>query len=343
MKPQNQKLSELLELINNYPSPHNGQPMRLRAKSETVFEILFDTSRGLTATPISYLFSFVTIGVFVRHLELSAEALGHEATVSLHLPKQGDMGQGGQLHCADVTIRFDTIPPQSDLVEAIKNRQTSRKKYTSGLTSEEQDKINEIARQHGIANRFLNPAQAHQTIWLNQRAVFDDMFDDKVRAELDHWLRYSEEEKHAKQDGLAYDCMELSGGALKTVMKHYKILHWPVLSSVLQSYYLRTMKDHSSVGYFASRFETEQQSYEIGRCIIEVWLQLTKTGKYIHPFGTIVSNDKAHADFTKIVGLTDEDRASNYVVFIYRAGTSPKPVESDRIPVAKHLLMEERA
>ncbi len=70
---------------------------------------------------------------------------------------------------------------------------------------------------------------------------------------------------------------------------------------------------------------------------MDIWIDLTKAGHYLHPFGTVVSNDKAHADFCKVVGLQNESRDTNYVSFIFRAGASEKPIESERVPVAKHM------
>jgi len=334
---ENPQLTQLLDLANNYPSPHNGQPMQLRSREDGVLEAYFATERGLTATPISYLFSFVSIGVFIRHFERCAEALGHTLAVQLQLPKQEQMAGPGVLKCAEITVQYATHEPDTKLQQVIIKRQTSRKKYTAGLTADEEEQVKSIANDHDIAAEFVNTKQARQVIWLNQRAVFDDMFDPKVRAELDHWLRYSAQEKHMKKDGLAYDCMELSGAAMRFSVRHYKVLHWPVVAPLLQRYYLRTMQDDSSVGYFTSAFQTEEEAYRIGECIIDVWLMLTGHGQYLHPFGTVVSNDRAHHDFAQLVGLHNENRDKNYVVFIFRAGASAKPVESDRLPVTEHL------
>jgi hypothetical protein len=343
MKNQNQKLTQLLELANNYPSPHNGQPMVVEKSDENKLAIYFETQRGLTATPISYLFSFVTVGVFVRHLELCAKALGHGAAVQLELPKQEQLAESGRVKCAEVTLTLNTSQPDEVLETTIKNRQTSRKKYTAGLSDDEQAKVLDIIAGYNLGGNFVAPPVAHQAIWLNQRAVFDDMFDAPVRHELDHWLRYDHQDKLTKRDGLSYDCMEMNGNALKFAVRHYQVLHWPVIAQLLKRYYLRTMRDESSVGYITAPFQAEDEAYAIGRCVIDIWLQLTGEGKYLHPFGTIVSNDAAHSDFANLVGLTNESRDTNYLVFIFRAGASPKPVESERLPVTLHMYNQEQA
>lgn len=325
------KEQEFLELVRTYPSPHNGQPMVMKA-DEAGYRVYFQTDRGLTATPISYLFSFVTVGVFFRHIELCAEALGHVAHLTLALPVVDDMAKrAAELYCGTIVMEWYTKPANDTLLRALQFRQTSRKKYHTGLSLEE---LSSLERLVGPMQslRFLDARAVHEAVWLNQRAVFDDMFDPAVRDELSHWLRFSHEEKITKRDGLSYDCMELNGAALRFIVRHPGILRWPVVAPVLRQYYLRTMQDNSSVGYLVSAFEHEGEAYEIGRTVMDIWIELSKQGKYLHPFGTVVSNEQAHKDFAHLAGEHDESRAS-YIVFIFRAGVSDEPVRSARLPL----------
>lgn len=324
-----QEEDQFLELVRTYPSPHNGQPMVMK-KTENGYGIYFQTDRGLTATPISYLFSFVTVGVFFRHVELCAKALGHSLTLQLALPPVERMGEKAtELYCGEVSIAWNTSPADETLALALHFRQTSRKKYQAGLTTEECHMLEGLTPSDQRLH-FLDREAVHEAVWLNQRAVFDDMFDPAVRDELAHWLRFSHDEKVTKRDGLSYDCMELDGRALRFIVKHPAILRWPIVAPLLKAYYLRTMRDNSSVGYLLSPFMHENEAYEIGRTVMDIWIELSKRGKYLHPFGTIVSNDQAHEDFTRLVGLNDESRY-NYVVFIFRAGVSEVPVRSERL------------
>ncbi len=217
-------------------------------------------------------------------------------------------------------------------------RQTSRKKYTSGIDKDLADKTIDIATKHKMQLVEMGTKDAHQAIWLNQRAVFDDMFDDAVRNELNHWLRYSKKEKQIKKDGLAYDCMELNGKVLKFIVKHYKLLRAPGISGFLKQYYLRTMADKSNVFYLLTPFSTEKEAFDVGMVVMRVWGMIAAEGYYLHPFGTIMSNQAAHQDFLKLAGIEHEDTRKNFLVFIYRAGRSPKPNSSLRLPVTEHLL-----
>lgn len=339
MSEPKQKLKEFLDLANHYPSPHNGQPFRLRQLALDKFELFFEKERGLQAAgSISYLFSFVSMGVFIRHMELSSKALGHKCAVRLSLPKESQLKGSGIVKFGEARLAWDKSEPDQDAYRALIFRRTSRKKYFKGPGKSLSDQLIDISQTKKMKLVEMDEHQTKQAIWLNQRAVFDDMFDEPVRQELDKWLRYSKKEKESKRDGLAYDCMELNGLAMKFIVNHPKILRLKGVSWVLKQYYLRTMLDKSKVFYMRAPFNEENVAFEIGLSIMDIWQKVSQEGLYLHPFGTIMSNEQAHEDFMKLAGVADESRL-NYLVFIFRCGKSKIPTPSLRKPVEKHLLI----
>jgi hypothetical protein len=332
---------DLLRLANLYPSPHNGQPVRLKRTGPDTFEAYFEKSRGLRAADVSYIFSFVSMGVFLEHMSLSAAALGHGFSYKTHLPEESDLRGSGLARFATCYLKWGSRKADDDLLDSLGFRQTSRKKYKAGASSELAGSMARIASDEGMELGHLVGRQASQAIWLNQRAVFDDMSDEPVRRELDHWLRYTKKEKESRKDGLAYDCMELNGGLMKRIVDHPGILKAPVVSWLLKQYYLRTMSDSSDVFYMLAPFGDEQQAFDAGTVIMRIWKTVSDDRSYLHPFGTIMSNHAAHRDFLELAGVRDESRASRYLVFIFRCGKSAPPVRSLRIPYKEHLLMED--
>ncbi len=332
-------LDHFLRLLNRYPSPHNGQPIRLKQTNSDSFEIYFDRERGLQSSDISYIFSFVSMGVFIRYMESVAHSLGHDVTYTLSLPKVTEIKGEGIILFARVEVKWDSVDQDLTLKKALEFRQTSRRKYT---TAPSESLIKSLAGLSDSTQPLvgLDKKQSEQAIWLNQRAVFDDMLDEPVRKELDHWLRYSKQEKETKKDGLSYDCMEISGAAMKFAVDHPRILKAPGISWVLQQYYLRTMRDKSRVFYMLSPFSNEKQAFGVGLKIMDVWNEVSLAGHYLHPFGTIMSNHAAHQDFLKVAGVKDESREQKYLVFIFRVGISEPPAKSERLPYNKHLIIE---
>lgn len=336
---QNKPLpKDFFELLNRYPSPHNGQPIELKQVNDTDFELYFETKRGLQAAEVSYLFSFVTMGLFTTYLEMCCIAYGYSCEYKVRLPKTVELKSNGLLLFATCTIKNSGLPVNEKLLQTLRFRQTSRKKYSEGLNDVLSDRTIALAAEHRMELVKMNRADTHQAIWLNQRAVFDDMFDDAVRHELNHWLRYSKLEKETKMDGLAYDCMELNGRVMKFVVRHYKILHMKGISGFLKKYYLRTMSDNSDAYYLLTPFSNEQESFEVGKVVMQIWADIAAERYYLHPFGTIMSNAAAHRDFLKLAHIGHEDVHKNFLVFIYRAGRSETPHNSMRIPVRNHLL-----
>lgn len=338
MNNQNQNITELLELANKYPSPHNGQPIVLQQTTKDNFNIYFQKDRGLQAAEVSFLFSYVAMGVFVYHLSMCAKALGFDFTYALKLPKVKSLKGSGLIQFATCRLESGKDELDEEMRKVLLFRQTSRKKYYEGLDNALSQKTIELADKLNMKLVKMNREGTHQAIWLNQRAVFDDMFDDAVRLELKHWLRFSKKDKETKKDGLAYDCMELNGTAMKFIVNHHKLLRLPGISLLLKKYYLRTMSDNSDTFYLLTPFSTETEAYEVGIAVMQIWEVIAAKGYYLHPFGTIMSNVAAHDDFLKLAHIDHEDRHKNFLVFIYRAGKSEKPISSLRIPVNEHLL-----
>lgn len=340
MDTASEKQKEYLTLLNTYPSPHNGQPIRLKQVDSQTFELYFERERGLQATDVSFIFSFVSMGVFVAFAQACGVALGHTVTQRLSLPNEHELHGAGVVTFGELSVQWNTQEPDEQMKQAIIFRQTSRRKYTTGLDQATAEQLTAHAKKYGMQLSHVPPDKTLEVMWLNQRAVFDDMFDPAVNQELDHWLRYSKRQKESKQDGLAYDCMQLNGKLMKLSVKHPGILRAPGLSKLIKKYYLRTMQDDSDVFYVLAPFSTEEESYNVGVMVGELWLNLSREGYYIHPFGTIMSNHAAHHDFLRLVGVTNENLAENHLVFIFRAGRSDKPVASLRLPYDKHLIME---
>jgi len=334
----NKDFVALLELANHYPSPHNGQPIEARGSDESHFELFFEKNRGLQAAEVSFLFSYVTMGVFIYHLTVCAKALGHNLQYELDLPLLASLKGEGSAKFANCTIGFNVATPDAKTLETLLFRQTSRKIYYEGIDEDLSQHTIDLARAMNMELVKMDRAGTHQAIWLNQRAVFDDMFDDAVRHELNHWLRYNKQQKEAARDGLSYDCMEINGGFMKFIVKHYKLLRAPGISGLLKRYYLRTMSDNSDAFYMLTPFSNEQEGFNVGLAVMKVWEAIAAKGYYIHPFGTIMSNVAAHDDFLKLAHIEHEDIHTNFLVFIYRAGRSEKPNTSLRIPISEHLL-----
>jgi hypothetical protein len=161
-----QKIDELFEIANCYPSPHNGQPIEVQQLSVNNFNIFFQRERGLQAAEVSFLFSYVAMGVFVYHLALCAKALGHKLDYVLDLPSVESLKGTGLARFASCNIEWDVSSPDVELHNTLLFRQTSRKKYFEGLDSEISDHTISIANQNKMRLVKMDRNGTHQAIWL---------------------------------------------------------------------------------------------------------------------------------------------------------------------------------
>jgi len=112
----------------------------------------------------------------------------------------------------------------------------------------------------------------------------------------------------------------------------------PGVRDGLKKDYLRTLSANSDAFYLLTPFSSEQEAFDVGVAIMQIWEAIAAKGYYLHPFGTIMSNAAAHHDFLKLARIAHEDIHKNFLVFIYRAGKSDRPNASLRLPVREHLL-----
>jgi hypothetical protein len=65
------------------------------------------------------------------------------------------------------------------------------------------------------------------------------------------------------------------------------------------------------------------------------WLILTKYDAYLHPFGTLITNQEAYAKMNQIM---DSGPAEKKLWMIFRAGYSKVPVRSFRLATNEIIL-----
>ena len=106
MTTKHQNIQTFLELVNHYPSPHNGQPIRMTQVDDKRFDVYFEKDRGLKDVDISYIFSFVSMGVFVEHMKACAKALGHTVSFTHSLPTESELRGDGNVKFTTCTVEW---------------------------------------------------------------------------------------------------------------------------------------------------------------------------------------------------------------------------------------------
>src|SRR5205823_1582965 len=79
----------------------------------------------------------------------------------------------------------------------------------------------------------------------------------------------------------------------------------------------------ATLGYLAGAFWDPADAFEAGRMLIRWWLECTRFGLYIHPYGNLMTHRPTAARVA-------EELAVNDVWLVFKIGRSPTPPASLR-------------
>jgi len=332
---------ELLQIVRWYPSPHNSQPMRVRIIDRCRAEIAYDLDRGLPAEPYGIPFGYVCAGIFIELLAVAAHDLGFDVDERLRYDDM-DFAAVNRLHALGTVTLTTGRRRMLDLDPAlIPERCTSRLPYEPRQVDPHVlDRLRAEARRWGhrlttTADRGLVDA----IVRINQRTLFDDIANGAVRRELSSWLRYSRKEAAQRADGLSADCLHMPGALLRWFIEHHAWWSRPGLGDIARWVYLRSMRGVGQAMWITGPFATNADYIRAGRLFIRLWLLLTEHRVAMHPFGSVITNPRAHVAFCDRVGETEAD---GMAWMLARIGYSAPPPRSYRLP-ASALVVEAAA
>ncbi len=322
----------VLEYTQRYPSPHNSQPMKVRVDGDTL-HLFYDKRRGLPAEPYGIPFGSVCVGVFVESVCIAAHALGFRVAERLDFSPM-DFDDPEPLHRAGSLTLLPSVDPPEDLdPQLLLVRRTSRLPYDARTVPADvlAEAVDEAAR-HGHVLRVTGDERlVRELVAVNQRTLFYDLENPAVRREIQGYLRYSEREARAKADGLSARCLALPGPVMRVVLGSYWLWRLPVLGTVMRRVYLSSMRGVAQVAWLKGPFAGERDYVEAGRTFLRTWLVFTRHGVFLHPFGSVITNPRAHRELLELVGERED---GDMVWLLFRLGYSAEPPRSHRLPLA---------
>lgn len=315
------------------PSPHNTQPCRLHVVDDTHAQVVFIPSRGLYIADPSGRFTEAAFGIFVELCKIAAAAQGYRLQYSYTyepLYPKGDH-ETPQVVASlelvvDATVR--DLP-----AELITKRHTSRLPYDNRpvppeVVTELQAEAKEWGHELFVRN---DPEAIRWVVELNKESLLNDLEDAAIREELKKWLRYSRQEALAKKDGLSAEAMHLPGLLMRSFFYHHKLWTMPILKQVVGWVYMRTMRGIANIAWIQGPFVTTKDRIRTGHLLIRLWLILTKHGVYLHPYGSVITNDVSRKAMLQKMHIGDEENGKKMVWLLLRLGYSKEPPHSERI------------
>lgn len=329
--------AELLDYARWSPSPHNVQPWKLRVLSDTEARLYYDPARLLRHTDPTSCFTIIGLAMFIECLNVAAGPLGF-CVEARHAPEV-------RLNYAATTpqpfadLRLAPLSGPAPLAdrELIKQRRTSRRPYDGRLVAAEiQRQITALAAAHGHQFVFAtDPTMVDFVLDLNRQALFTDLDDAPVREELAALIRTTDAQARTHKDGLWNRCMGFPGRLMHNFFFHSERFRSPWKRAVLGKVYQHSMHGTASVAWLRGPFATRADWLRAGTLMQRLWLEMTRHGVYLHPFGSVVTNPAAHQQFLAKIGSQPADAP---LWLLLRLGYGTEPPRSLRLDLTDILL-----
>lgn len=331
----NDRWKDILEHARFAPSPHNIQPWKIKIINDTQADIYYDPTRLLPDTDPSGRFTTLGFGILIECIIIVANKYG--LRIQENYPNTVlDATQKELTYFA--TINLTATNHQETLSgEHIINRRTSRLPYNDYPVAQPiLDELTQIAHDYGHTYTATSDLEmVHWTLLLNRDTLFYDMTDDKARKEVGHWVRSTNKDAQERKDGLAAYALGFPGWLVSLFIYKHEIMELPLLKQLIQSYYMTSMQGTRTVAWISGPFFTPSEWLNTGHMLARLWLTMTKHDIYLHPFGSIITNSKAHkilADKIKV------DESNGELWLIMRLGNSQEPPRSQRLDLNDILM-----
>jgi hypothetical protein len=323
------------------PSPHNTQPYRLKIRDARSAEIVFLPRRGLyVADPLGR-FTWLTAGIFAEICRIAAHSAGQELESAFDY---APMYPNNDFETPQTIARLTLTPldrPTTDLdADLIFKRHTSRHPYDgAAVPSEVIDELKGEAAKLGHSFETRSDDEAIRwVVELNKQALFHDLDDNSLRAELTKWLRFNEREETLMCDGLSARCLTFSGPLLRSFFVHHRFWTMPLVRDMVGAVYGSTMKGIGTIGWLRGGYVNNEDWVAAGRVMIRLWLMLTRRGYYWHPYGSVITSETARQNMIRYLNLPTETGGQDMVWLLLRLGRSAEPPLSKRLPIEEIIL-----
>jgi hypothetical protein len=310
------------------PSPHNIQPWKLRVRSATECDLLYDPTRLLPITDPTSAFTIMGLVMFVEYLSIAVRPHGVQVDATY------------EERALDYTATEPTLFARLRLVPArdggtverrvILERQTSRLPYDGSPVDEATlSALTALSATHGY--RFTassDESLVDRMVDLNRFTLFRDLDDGPTRTELRRWIRTTDESARQTQDGLWSHCLRFPGWLLQAFFDDHRKWGRGWRAKVCGDLLVRGMNGTRTVAWISGPFSTPRDWIAAGTLLGRMWLVLADRGVQMHPFGSVITNPEAHKT---LVADVQHDVADHPLWFLCRLGRSAAPPRSYRV------------
>lgn len=320
---------DILDYARWAPSPHNTQHWKFRLVDERRATLLYDPSRLLPIEDGLGQFMASGFGIILEMISIAAAPHGLELKFTLRdVPL--DASASELMPFADLELVERTTPEPLSR-ELIKERRTSRLPYDNDKPVSPAV-LEELARvAESLGHKFEYSSDPEQVAWvlgLNADTMFLDLRVKATRDEIAQWSRFSMEEAKRHKDGLAAFAMLFPGWMFKLFFKANWVFQIPGLHQFCKWIYKRSMRGTRTVAWISGKFLKQPDCIVSGRMLARLWLTMTRHGVYLHPFGSVITNERSHRVMNE--HFANPDRKEDLWLLV-RLGHSDVPPRAMRL------------
>lgn len=329
----------LLETAVHVPSPHNVQPWRVRIHNDQEADLLIDSARTLPKEDPTGSFIILAMGMFIEALSLLAanqnQKLGYELFHEPAWYAQAILGAREPFFPFARLRLAPTAQPQTSQCDPALffQRRTSRVPLLpQPVPDEAVQALKNLAGKWGQQYQQITEATTIARILdRNTEALFEDMNNPDYHDEITSWFRFTDRASRRHRDGLDYRCMNTSRMAYWLVARFPQLLLLPAVRPILWRRYRSQLGLVPTIGMLAGDFWQPESTIHTGRFLMRFWLEVARYNLYIHPYGNLVTNQKAAQWMRKEIKVPD-------IWLIFKIGYSAEPPKSYRRSVEEILL-----
>lgn len=327
----------LLETATLAPSPHNIQPWRVLVRDRLTADLYFDRLKLLPDGDRTGSFMIATAGMFIE--ALSIVAANHQYQLDYQLDRSAftAIQRPDRLNNDLIPIARLTLTAAPNLssnwdLGLFHHRRTSRLSYTALVSISAAAALTALAQSwHHQYIQIDAASQIAAVIDRNISAVITDFNDRAYRIEILKWLRFSKASAVQTRDGLDARCMNLPPLNFWLLAHFPSFAKLPIIDRLVQLYYRHTLGNIPTLGILAGDFWQPAAAFTAGGFLLQFWLEATRHGLYLQPFGNLVTNDSAAQ------WCADKFQQQNSWL-VFKIGHSHQPPQSYRHHVAQILL-----
>ena len=330
---------QIVDAARCTPSPHNVQPWRVKILSQDSADLYIDGSRTLPREDYTGSFLVATMGMYLEALDLVAAHRGMRVDAALV--------QSGEWYAAQVTkpsqppltlfAHLKLIPaigrPVDYDASILLNRLTSRISLSPEPLPDAA-----IAALANLASRWnhryihiVDTAVIEDILAHNIQAVFNDMNLAPYHDEIVGWFRFTDRSAREHKDGLDWRCMNLSRAEFWMSAHLSRLLLFPPTRLLFKRRYRRQLGTIPAIGILSGDFFDHSNSVASGRFLMRFWLEVTRLGLYVHPYGNLVTNTEASTWLEARTGIPR-------IWLVFKIGFSGPPPRSHRRSLNEILI-----